>query len=319
MKNKKIIQRGAGLKLVRYVFTVATVLCFHTSVLYGQQAPLYSQYMFNMLYVNPAYAGARAVNSVNALYRNQWVGLKGSPKTTCISFDKREEDSSVGYGVQLYNDQLGVENSTGLQGFYSYRLSLKRSTLAFGLSAGLLNYKANYDQTNPVQTGDPALTNVNSILPTAGFGVLYSMDRWYAGFSIPALLKTRTYYKDSISDKIFANNHYFLTGGYIFDVSDELKVKPSVLFKKVAGSPVQMDLNINAWLQNIVGLGLSYRTGDAVVGMAEVMVTPKITIGYAYDFTISSLNQYNQGTHELMLRYEFDTNKVLDVLSPRYY
>jgi len=322
MKKNEKIQRKVGVDPVKIIFLLFMILYFLPAILYGQQSPMYSQYMFNMLTVNPAYAGHRAVNNINVLYRNQWAGFEGSPQTTSISWDKRQEKSNVGYGIQLYNDRLGIENTTGFQALYSYRLALENSTFTFGLSAGFLNFKASYDETTPLDPGDPAFAMAESAwLPTVGFGVLFSKERWYAGFSIPALLKTKTFYNDPTRTKNAsgANHHYFLTGGYIFDVSDVVKIKPSVLFKAVSEFPTQVDLNMNVWLRNTIGLGMSYRTGDALVGMAEFQITPQIRIGYAYDFTLSVLSKFNQGTHELMLRYEFDTSKVLDILSPRYY
>ena len=307
---------------VKPIFLLVLMVYFLPSILYGQQAPMYSQYMFNMLTVNPAYAGNRAVNNVNVLYRYQWVGFEGSPQTTSISWDKRQNNSNVGYGIQIYNDRLGIENTTGLQALYSYRLALENSTFTFGLSAGLLNFKARYDETNPLDNGDPAFAMAESAwLPTIGFGMLFSKEKWYVGLSVPALLKTKSFYNDPTrtENASGANHHYFLTGGYIVEISEFLKLKPSVLIKAVSGSSPQADLNMNIWMKNTIGLGFSYRTADALVAMAEFQISPQIRLGYAYDYTLSVLNKYNQGTHELMLRYEFDSGKVLDLLSPRYY
>jgi type IX secretion system PorP/SprF family membrane protein len=318
----KILQFNIQRNRHKTFYILVMLLCIRASVVVGQQTPMYSQYMFNMLNINPAYAGNRAVNSVNVLYRYQWAGFDGSPRTTVISWDKRENQSNVGYGIQLYNDQLGIESTTGVQGFYSYRIPFENSSLTFGLSGGLLNYTARYNDVSLVDQGDPAFGMVQSVwLPTFGFGVLYSKKTWYAGFSIPALLKTKDIYDDAYSNiaSTGASHHYFLTGGYVFNASDVLKIKPSILVKLMDGAPVQADFNVNAWWQNKLGLGLSYRTGDALVGMAEIQITPQIRIGYAYDYTLSALSMFNQGTHEIMLRYEFDLHKTLDFLSPRYY
>ena len=286
--------------------------------LHAQQEPMYSQYMFNMLNLNPAYAGNRAVNNITFLHRNQWAGFDGSPKTTTISWDRRAEGSNVGYGVQLYNDKISIENTTGIQAFYSYRLPFENSALTLGLSAGFLNYSAKYSQLTTIDKGDPLFSDDKStILPTFGFGMLYSAENWYAGFSIPALLKTKS--DDSKLQINGANNHYFLNGGYIFRVNEILKLKPSVLFKYVSGAPLEADLNLNAWINDKYGAGISYRTNDAIVAMVEIQITPKIRAGYAFDYTVSKLNDYNNGTHELMLRYEFDAGKIIRILSPRYY
>jgi len=158
-------------------------------VAFAQQAPMYSQYMFNMLNVNPAYAGNRAVQNVTLLHRHQWVGFEGNPRTSSLSWDMRAEDSNNGFGAQVYNDQLGVENTTGLQGFYSYKIPLKNASFALGLSAGLLNFSAAYTEVTTIDPNDPAFAeNANTFLPTVGVGMLYASEKWYVGLSVPALL-----------------------------------------------------------------------------------------------------------------------------------
>ena len=300
--------------------SVAILMFFAINSLQAQQEPMYSQYMFNMVQLNPAYAGNRAVDNITAMFRKQWIGIEGAPTTATISWDRREAESNIGYGLQIYNDNIGVESTIGLQGFYSYRIPFAKSSLALGLSAGILNYRALYSQVVTTTGGDPVFReDVNGLRPTVGIGALYETEHWYAGFSIPALLQTKIT-SENVQVTTGASNHYFLTGGYIFDLSPDLKLKPSVLFKAVQGAPLEMDLNVNAWFQNFIGLGASYRTGDSFVGMFELQLTPVLRLGYAYDFLISNLKTYSQGgTHELMLRYEFGGQKTQRVLSPRYY
>jgi type IX secretion system PorP/SprF family membrane protein len=285
----------------------------------AQQEPMYSQYMFNLLQINPAYAGNRAVDNITNLYRKQWVGIPNSPSTATLSWDRRQENSNVGYGLQIYNDQLGIESTTGIQAFYSYRVAFEKSSLTFGLSAGALYYNAAFSKSVTTVGGDPLFQeDVKGILPTAGFGMLYSTDNWYVGLSVPALLQTKiiSSFNTTTSE---ASHHYFLTGGYIFEASSVFKLKPSIMIKAVSGAPIEYDLNLNAWLNNTLGLGVSYRTNDSFVGMFEIQVSPEIRLGYAYDYTISNLKTYSKGTHELLLRYEFGNPKVQRILSPRYY
>jgi len=314
MKILDLLKNQQFLKVM--ILIICSVLT--CSKLNAQQEPMYSQYMFNMIQINPAYAGNRAANNVTALFRKQWIGIDGAPTTATISYDSRLEDSNVGYGVLLYNDQIGIESTSGLEAFYSYRLSFRNSFLSMGLSAGILNYRTGLSDVETV-ISDPAFRdNVNIILPAVGFGILYACDNWSAGLSIPALLNTKinsqTY--QTMSD---ASNHFFLTGGYIFDVSESVKLKPSILLKAVKGAPFEFDFNINAWILKTVGLGVSYRTGDALIGMFEFQITPELGLGYAYDYTITQLRDFNTGTHELMLRYEFGNKKTNRTLSPRYY
>lgn len=296
-----------------------TLLSF---ALRAQQEPMYSQYMFNMLNINPAYAGNRASDNITALYRNQWIGLDGAPKTMTLTWDRRKTDGNVGYGLQLYSDQIGVEKTTGVQLFYAYRIPFENAYLSFGVSGGVLNYQANYSQVTTIQPGDPLFQqDVNGWLPTAGFGILFASEYWYIGASVPALLHTKIDAVNYLDQNDFGgSNHYFLTGGYAFDVSEGVKMKPSLLLKAVQGAPFEFDINMNVWFMNILGVGASYRTGDALVATLEFQLLPQLRLGYAYDYTISDLRSYNRGTHELMLRLEIGSGGKSDkILSPRYY
>lgn len=285
----------------------------------AQQEPMYSQYMFNMVQINPAYAGNRATDNITNMYRRQWVGIPGSPSTASLSWDRRQPETNVGYGLQVYTDHLGIENTTGIQGFYSYRLPFQNSSLTFGLSGGVMYFRAAYSEANTLQGGDPAfMEDEKAILPTAGIGALYATEKFYLGLSCPALFRTKVAWNQSLR-LTDASKHYFLTGGYVFDVSSVVKLKPSILVKSVSGAPLEYDFNMNVWLNEIVGLGASYRTGDAIVGMFELQISPEFRLGYAYDYTISNLKPFNKGTHELMLRYEFGAKKGSRILSPRYY
>ena len=291
-------------------------------VAFAQQAPMYSQYMFNMLNVNPAYAGNRAVQNVTLLHRHQWVGFEGNPRTSSLSWDMRAEDSNNGFGAQIYNDQLGVENTTGLQGFYSYKIPLKNASFALGLSAGLLNFSAAYTEVTTIDPNDPAFAeNANTFLPTVGVGLLYASEKWYLGLSVPALLRTKDFLAEAeaLVNKFGATNHYFITGGYVVEVNPNLALNRILMFSSVWGASLQADITTNACWNQKWGAGASFRTGDAVVAMLEYQITNTIRLGYAFDYSISQLNAFNQGTHEIMLRYEFDTSKAIRVLSPRYY
>lgn len=310
-------------ELMKYIkLLCAGSLVLLASVVKAQQHPMYSQYMFNMLNINPAYAGSRGVPSLTALYRSQWVGIDGAPQSASVSLEMPVREKKVGLGLQLYDDRLGIERTTGLNASYAFRIQLAASgTLSLGLQAGLLNYRANYSQVRTFQPNDPAFSqNVAGFLPAAAAGVFYNSDRFYIGISTPALLKTKITY-DNVSDVASATGrdlHLFFATGYVLDLNDDLVLKPSLLVKAVSGAPVAYDLNANLWIQNLVALGISYRTGDAYVGMAELQVNRQFRIGYAYDKTFSNLGTLNRGSHELMLRMEFGkTNST--VASPRYF
>ena len=285
---------------------------------YSQQQPMYGQYMFNMLNVNPAYAGNRDVGNVNFMIRRQWLGIDGAPATGSISYDQRIKDKNYSLGGQIYYDNVFIQKRSGAQGFYSYSAGLGASTLSLGMSFGVMNYNANYGRTNPFQTGDPALQKVvNGFLPTAGFGALWSGEKWYVGLSTPNLFRS---YKSETNAKSVSmagkEGHYYVTAGYIFKLSDQVVAKPSVMVKSVNGAPVQYDLNMNVWLGDRVGVGASYRTSDAIVGLVELQLNPQLRIGYALEQKIKIVNTTS---HELLMRYEFGGLLGKKILSPRYY
>lgn len=299
------------------VFILAICVTAH-----GQQRPMYSQYMFNMLNINPAYAGSRGVLSTTALYRDQWVGIPGAPKTSSFSVDMPLRENKMGLGIQFYDDRLGIQRSTGLNASYALRIQLSESgTLSLGVQAGLLNYRANYSEVRTFQANDPTFTqNINGFLPAAAAGVYYNSDQFYIGFSTPALLQTKLS-NDNTADVSSATGkdlHLYLASGFVANLGEDLALKPSILVKAVSGAPLEYDLNANLWIQNTIALGFSYRTGDAYVGMLELQMNQQFRLGYAYDKTFSNLGSFNSGTHELMLRMEFGSSKG-KISSPRYF
>jgi len=287
----------------------------------AQQTPMYSQYMFNMMNINPAYTGSREVPNLTMLLRNQWSGFPGAPTSGSVTYDSRVEGRNHSWGAQMYYDKIGIERTTGFQGFYSYSAPFERSTLSLGLNFGMLNYNINYNKTNPYDVGDPSLQSViNKFLPTAGLGALLSGDRWYVGLSAPALMKTKVSSDgQAVIQQAGAEGHYFLSAGYVIPVSESVVFKPSTLLKASSGAPLQADLNMNVWVNDIIGFGGSYRTSDAVVGMIELKLNPMFRLGYAYDHNISDLVNYNSGTHEFMLRYELGGKQGKKIVSPRYF
>ncbi|MEO7531647.1 MAG: type IX secretion system membrane protein PorP/SprF [Sediminibacterium sp.] len=288
----------------------------------AQQHPMYSQYMFNMLNINPAYAGSRGVGTATALYRDQWVGIEGAPKTASLGFDMPVKEKKIGIGFQAYDDRLGIEHTSGFNASYAFRIQITESgTLSLGLQAGILNYRANYTEARTFQPGDPAFSqNISGILPAAAAGMYYNSDRFYIGISTPALLKTKISY-DGVAqvDGVTGRDlHLYLASGFVMNLNQDLVLKPSLLVKAVSGAPVEYDINANLWIQNAISFGFSYRTGDAYVGMAELQLSRQLRLGYAYDKTFNALGNLNSGTHELMLRMEFGSSNG-KVASPRYF
>jgi type IX secretion system PorP/SprF family membrane protein len=293
-----------------------------TSV-YSQQDPQYSQYMFNTLAINPAYAGSRDVVSATALYRKQWVNTPGSPRSSTFSVDAPFRREKVGVGLVVSNDKIGITNTTSLYGSYAFRIRLERGTLALGLQAGFSQFSADYtsvvlDQDNK---GDGAFaSNVNKFMPNFGGGFYYNTDKFYVGVSMPTFVNNKMFKKsDTAVSLSHQSRHLFIMGGFVVALSQDVKLKPSTLVKLVEGAPVEVDINTNVWFYDAVAAGLSYRAGaGTLVAMIEIQANKQIRIGYAYDAGFGKINVVGRGSHEIMARYEFGYVKA-KVLSPRYF
>lgn len=308
---------------------IISILITASSAIFAQQDAMYTQYMFNMLAVNPAYAGSRDVLSLTALYRNQWVGLPGAPKTLTFSADMPLANEKLGLGLQVSNDAIGVFNVFGANASLAYRIRFEKSTLAFGMNAGVTQFQANLQDVGI--SDDPAFgNNINKTLPNIGAGVFWSNDRFYVGLSLPKLLNSPlsgSYVPRLVgginSDAKFRAQqfrHAFLMAGYVINISDLVKFKPSILVKMVTGAPIQMDLNANVYFYDKIGIGLSYRSLDAPSILLEWQATEQFRIGYAFDWTtkVNNFGFAKAMSHEIMLRYEMGFNKA-KVLTPRYF
>jgi type IX secretion system PorP/SprF family membrane protein len=299
------------------------IILFHNA--HAQTEPMYSQYMYNMLGVNPAYAGNREALSLNFFQRNQWVGIKGAPKTTSFSVDQSIKDGKLGWGLQVYDDRLGVEAANGFNGMLSTRIQVsEKGILSGGLSFGMMNYRINLnDVNNRNNPNDPSFIstdNPSKWNPSLGMGIYYNTDRFYAGVSTPSILRSRLASYENLNTSIQTSDafHLFANAGYVFDINEDVKLKPSTMVKLVSGAPIETDINLNIWLKDILGFGASYRTGDAFVGMAELQATPNLRFGYAYDMPFNPLKYFTKGSHELMLRYEIGNFKT-KIKSIRYF
>lgn len=296
------------------------------NALIGQQDAQYTQYMYNTVSVNPGYAGSRGHLSIAALYRSQWVGLDGAPKTQTLNIHTPLGYRGVGLGLSVVNDQIGPTSETYLDLDFSYTLQLaQEARLSFGLkaSAHLLDIRfseLNQDYTNPGGP-DPTLQQDidNRLSPNVGAGVYYHTERFYAGLSAPRLLETSHFEESSLSTANEQMNLYLITG-YVYDLSPFWKFKPALLAKMVSGAPLQLDFSANFLYNEKFILGAAYRWDASVSGMAGFQLSPEFLIGLAYDREITELGQavFNDGSFEVILRYDFI--KLLDQLkSPRFF
>ena len=316
------IYKTINVKVIVIIFIVLSYASFEKVL--AQTEPMYSQYMYNMLGVNPAYAGSREVLGLNFFQRNQWSGLRGAPKTTSLNLDQSIKEGKIGLGIQMFSDQLGVEEASGINGFLSSRIKVSENgILSAGLSLGFMNYQFNsLDVLNRIRTDDNVFVTVipSQWNPSVGFGLYYNTDQFYMGISSPSLLKSRLAKYENFASGIQKTDdfHLFTTMGYVIKINEEVNLKPSTMIIMVSGAPIEFDLNTNVWLRDILGLGVSYRTGDAVIGMAEIQASPNLRFGYAYDMPFSPLKAYTRGSHEIMIRYEWGNNKS-KIKSNRYF
>lgn len=307
----------------KYITIVLVLISVFADRVQAQQEAMYSQYMFNTLAINPAYAGSRNVTSATALYRNQWVGIQGAPETITFSLDAPLANKKFGLGLQVFNDKIGITNTTGAFGSYAYRVRLNRGTLAFGLQAGASQYRADFHSValNSTVSDDIAFSeNINKVLVNFGAGIYYSTDRFYMGLSSPQILNNKLSNFKVENSNVYSGQamHLFFATGYVFPLGNTLALKPSVLVKGVKGAPIEADLNATLWINDVIAFGLQYRTEADMAAMVELQASPQIRIGYSYDRSLTKLVQHNSGSHEIMLRYEFGYRKG-KILSPRYF
>lgn len=287
---------------------------------FAQQDSQYTHYMYNTININPAYAGSRGVTSIFGLHRTQWVGLDGAPTTNAFSIHSPIQNSRVGIGVSFVNDKIGASDQNNIAVDVSYTIPTSRySDLSFGIKASgdLLN--VDYTKLSRYDLTDPRFQNNidNAFSPNVGAGVYYHSDKLYLGFSVPNFLSVK-HFDDNKSAAFEERLHYYLIGGYVFDLSSEVKLKPSFLTKMVSGAPLQVDLSANVLFQDKLTLGLSYRWSAAATAMAGIQLTEGLLVGYSYDFDTTNLGNYNSGSHEIFLRFEL-FNVQRRIITPRFF
>jgi type IX secretion system PorP/SprF family membrane protein len=291
-----------------------------TSVTFAQQLPQFTQYMFNTIAINPAYAGSRETLSVVGLHRSQWVGLDGGPQTQTLSIHAPMKDEKVGLGLSVINDELGFENFQYVYGDFSYTIRTGlNSKLAFGIKGGITAYNLDGDYQLSEGATDPIIFGFEDRLDfNVGAGVYWHSDKWYLGLSAPRILN---------NDKIKANGFealdrvsYYFTGGYVFDLSDNIKLKPSALLKATNGAPLSFDISANFLFNEKFWIGGGYRINEqaaALGGIVDFQISRQLRIGYAYEYPLSDIRPFTSGTHEILLMFE--VFKSRRIKSPRYF
>ena len=293
----------------------------------GQQDPQYTQYMYNMSIINPAYT-TNDLGTLNfgALYRSQWKNAVGAPKTINF-FAHAPLSTKIEMGISLISDNIGdgALKENNIYADFAYILKLDdKSNLSLGLKGGITTFETNFNGFMlPEFQDDTAFNqNLNNTFPNVGAGAFYHRSNFYAGLSIPNLLTSKHLEnKDGINRIGSENIHLFLTSGYIYELNSELKIKPAVMAKMVQGAPITMDVSLNVLFNNRFEGGLSYRLEDSVSAMFNISVVPALRLGYAYDYTLSNLSSYSSGSHEIFVLFDLDLlglGKGYDK-SPRFY
>jgi len=291
---------------------------------HAQQDPQFTQYMYNMSVLNPAYATAdESLINIGTLYRAQWVGSVGGPSTGTLFAHSKLTDRLEG-GVSIIHDQIGdVVKETNAYIDVAYVLPMSNiAKISFGIKAGATFFSTDFNgfvYSDPLP--DAAFAeNISRTFPNIGAGVYYFSDKYYVGLSAPNLLQSKHLKDDSgIVTEGSENTHLFLTGGYVFNLNDRLKLKPAFMTKYVGGAPIAVDLSANLLINNTVELGAGYRIDDSVSGLVNFSVTPMIRIGYAYDYTLSNLGRFNSGSHEVFLLFDISRLAKGYDKSPRFF
>lgn len=280
---------------------------------FAQQDPQFTQYMYNMSVINPAYATAdEAILNLGGLYRTQWVGMEGAPKTGTF-FAHTPINQKMEVGISFTNDNIGdIVQENNIYADFAYVLPMGlEGKLSLGLKAGFTLFDTNFDgfnlQSGNVSTDIAFNENINKTFPNLGIGAFYFSNNYYIGLSAPNMLTTKHLeVENGIRTTGVQSVHYYLTGGYVFDINQNLKLKPAFMAKSVSGAPLALDITANVLINEKIEAGLGYRLDDAISGLVGFRISPELKIGYAYDFTTNNLGSYNSGSHELFILFDVD-------------
>jgi type IX secretion system PorP/SprF family membrane protein len=317
-RNKKLIKHSNMKKTINIL--CICLMWASSQTLLGQSDPMFTQYMFNELYINPAYAGSREYLSATALVRQQWVGLDGAPSTQTLSAHKPIFGNRIGAGLTFVNEAIGVSKRTQINANGAYRLPMGKNTLSFGLQLGLASISENLASLGLASDNQFATNTGRRLAPNMGFGTYYVTPKWYVGLSIPRLMQNRLDGSNGeVQNRVYvADWHYFIAAGSLHAINADWKIKPALMMKAVQGAPLQVDVNALGIFRDRIWGGLGFRTGDALSLLLGMQINQQLRAGYSYDYTTTALGNFNSGSHELMLGYDFNFEKD-KVVSPRYF
>ena len=288
----------------------------------AQQDPMYTQYMFNQLVLNPAYAGSKDRLEAILLYRTQWVGFDGAPETFALSVHSPIFGQKSNVGLTVVQDKIGISENYYFTGYYAFRLDFEKFRLSMGLNAEAKRQQMRWELSNPFDLSDPNIprTADNITLPNFGMGLYIDSDKFYAGIATPRLLENDLDYTNgqaTVNSSARQRRHFYLMGGFIMDISRQVKFKPATLIRYTDNAPVSVDVNGSFLFAEKLWLGATWRNGDSFDVLAQ-FVLGNMRLGYAFDYTTTQLNNYNQGTHEIMFSILLDNNSK-GIHHPRYF
>lgn len=307
-------------KKVKYFFSFCLFLI--EGVVFAQQDSQYTQYMYNTVNVNPAYAGSRGATSIFLLHRTQWVGLDGAPVTNTASINKPISNTNMGYGVSFINDRIGVSDENAISIDFSYSVPASDDyKISFGIKGTANLLSVDYSRLAIRHPEDVLLSqqaNIdNRFSPNIGAGIYFHSDKNYVGLSVPNFLETK-HYDDNVSSLASERMHFYLIAGSVFDLGEMLKFKPALMTKMVQGAPLQVDVSGNFLFNEKFFVGAAYRWDAALSALVGFQVGNSWHIGYSYDAETTKLANYNSGSHEIFLRFEF-FNRYGKIVSPRFF
>lgn len=305
---------------------ILVVVMLSTLCSRAQYDAMFTQYMFNEMFINPGYTGSKDAMAVNLLHRQQWVNFPGRPVTTTFSIHGPLMNNKMGLGLSVLNEQIGKLNRNLAYLNYAYRVKTgSKGQLSFGLMAGIHNQVNKLSELKSTDAGDIQVSqNTPSLIaPNFGAGIHYYTNKFYAGISIPRMVNDGYLFNETgdvvKNTKIDVQKfHYYLTIGNVFEINEDFKLKPQAMVKMVQNAPLQYDVNVNALIKNLIWAGVSYRSSADVSAIVGVQVNPQFIVSYSYDYALTKMQKYSQGSHEIALGYVFSF-KEKKVTTPRYF
>ena len=312
------------MKVLRRIAFI-TVIAFTVVNANAQQDAMFTHYMYNTLAINPAYAGSRDALTVTALHRSQWVSFKGAPTTQTLTLHTPVKSKNIGLGFSVINDKIGPVNNTSMYIDFAYILKLnEKSKLSFGLKGGINLMQANLNTLNLDNQADVSFQEnfKSKLLPNFGFGIYYYRERFYAGISTPKLLQNNFKLNETVSttELLSQQRHYFLIAGTVIKLSNTIDLKPTTFIKLTVAAPIEADITTSFIFDKKFEAGIMFRSGDALGALIGYNITNQFYAGYSFDWSYGLKTfKYNSGTHEIILRYDFEFRDKQRIRSPRYF